>query len=350
MRARKGHLLEPVTVAVDAMGGDAAPRAPVEGAVLAARHFKVPTILVGDEKVLLAELDRLDAASLPIRVSHAPEVVGMDDHARAALRAKSSTIRVSFDLVKSGEAQAIFSAGNTGAALATSLVSVGRIEGIERPCVAATLPGLRGDLVLLDAGANAECRPLHLVQFALMGAVFAREVLGIERPRVGLLSNGVEETKGTELTRQAFESLKSSKLEFVGYVEGNEIMAGRADVVVADGFSGNLVLKSIEGVGEFIVDSLSDIFTGGALNRLGLALLRDRIRQFRKRIDYAEYGGAPLLGINATCIIGHGRSTPRAVSNAILMAAEFEACRYRLRLSEELKRNGVEAKAAGGAP
>lgn len=338
-----------VTVAVDAMGGDAAFRAQVEGAVLAARHHKVPTILVGDEDVVRAELDRFDAGSLPIRVIHAAEVVGMDEHARAAIRSKSSTIRIAFDLVKSGEAQAIFSAGNTGAALAASLVSAGRMEGIERPCVAATLPGLRGDLVLLDAGANAECRPTHLVQFALMGAVFAREVLGIAQPRVGLLSNGVEETKGTEITRQACELLKNSRLEFVGYVEGNEIMEGRADVIVADGFSGNLVLKSIEGVGEFIVDSLSDIFSGGALNRLGLALLRDRIRQFRKRIDYAEYGGAPLLGINATCIIGHGRSTPRAVSNAILLAAEFEARGYRMRLAEELKLNGALPKAAGGA-
>jgi glycerol-3-phosphate acyltransferase PlsX len=174
-----------------------------------------------------------------------------------------------------------------------------------------------------------------------MGAVFAREVIGIPEPRVGILSNGVEETKGTDATRQAYELLKSSTLEFVGYVEGNEIMSGKADVVVSDGFSGNLVLKSIEGVGEFIVDSLYDIFTGGALNRLGLALLRDRIREFRKRIDYAEYGGAPLLGINATCIIGHGRSTPKAVANAIRLAAEFEARGYRQRLAEEIAKNGA---------
>ena len=349
MVSKKGDLSAGPVVAVDAMGGDTAPGVPVEGAVLAARQFNISTVLVGDEEVVRAELERLDANSLPIRIVHAPEVAGANEPARVALRGKPTSIRVAFDLVTSGEAQAIFSAGNTGAALAVSMMTAGRMEGVDRPAVAAALPGLRGDLVLLDAGANAECKPLNLIQFALMGAVFAREVLEIPKPRVGLLSNGVEETKGTESTRQAHELLKNSTLEYVGFIEGNEIMSGRADVVVTDGFSGNMVLKSIEGVAEFLVESLSDIFTGGALNRLGLALLRDRIRQFGRRIDYTEYGGAPLLGVNSTCIIGHGRSTPKAASNAIRLAAQFEVRGYRQALVEELKQNEIAPKAAEGA-
>ncbi len=329
-----------ITVAVDAMGGDRAPEVPVEGAVLAARRYGIPSILVGDEEAVRQQLERLRADRLPVSVRHAGEVVGMQESPLSAARSKpQSSIRVCFDCLIKGEARAVFSAGNTGATLASALISSKRLDGIARPAVAATLPCMEGDVVFIDAGASTSCRPGHLAQFALMGTVFAREIMGIQSPRVGLLSNGTEESKGTETLREAREIIKTIEgIEYVGFIEGGEIMQGGLDVVVTDGFTGNLVLKTIEGVGEFIVDSLADIFTGGALNRLGLALLRDRIRNFRTRIDYASYGGAPLVGIRHTCIIGHGRSSPEAVVNAERIAVKLETEGYLQKLADELDR------------
>lgn len=347
MHTPRGDIYTDTVVAVDAMGGDNAPHYPVEGAVFASRYYRIPVILVGDEDIVRAELARHDTRHLPIRIEHAPYTVAGSEPAKTALSGKQTSIKVAFELVKKGEAHAVFTAGHTGLALVTAMVTVGRIIGVERPALATPLPSIGGDIVLLDAGANAECKPQTLVQFAWMGSVFAKVVLGLANPRVGLLSNGIEETKGTPLTRKAHEMLKNSPLNYCGYIEGNEIMSGRADVVVADGFSGNLVLKSVEGVSEFIVDSLLDIFVGGALNRVGLALMRNRVRQFRKKIDYTEYGGAPLLGINASCIVGHGRSTPKAIANGIKLAADFEVKGYRKALEEQLKANGTEQSIAG---
>lgn len=347
MFPKRSDVYADTVVAVDAMGGDNAPHYPVEGALFACRYYKIPIILVGDEKIIQAELDRHGKDALSLEVVHASNPALVDEPAKTALRGAPTPIKTAFELVKNGEAHAVFTAGHTGLALTTAMVTVGRIIGVERPALAATLPSLTGNVVLLDAGANAECKPQTLVQFAWMGSVFARVVLGLANPRVGLLSNGIEESKGTPVTRKAHDMLKSSNINYCGYIEGNDIMSGRADVVVADGFAGNLVLKSIEGVSEFIVDSLSDIFVGGALNRVGLALIRDKIKQFRKRIDYTEYGGAPLLGINASCIVGHGRSTPKAIANGIKCAADFEVKGYRKALEEQLKVNGIEQDMAG---
>lgn len=347
MDTKKAGGYEHIVVAVDAMGGDNAPHYPVEGALFAARYYQISVILVGNEDVVRAELARHDTRHLSVRIEHAPAIPNEGKPAKTALSGEPTPIKVAFELVKSGEAHAIFTAGHSGLALTTAMVAVGRIMGIERPALAAPLPSIRGNIVLVDAGANAGCKPQTLVQFAWMGSVFAKVVLGFSRPRVGLLSNGIEENKGTAVTRKAHEMLKNSHLNYCGYIEGNEIMSGRADVVVTDGFAGNLVLKSIEGASEFIVDSLLDIFVGGALNRVGLALMRNKIRRFRKKIDYTEYGGAPLLGINASCVVGHGRSTPKAIANGIKCAADFEVKGYRKALEEQIKLNGVEQSMVG---
>jgi len=329
-----------IVVAVDAMGGDSAPEMPVHGAVLAAQSYGIRSILVGDEDTLRRRLDQLDAEQLPISVRHAPEVVEMHESAIAAVKAKPrSSIRECFNCLVEGKAKAVYSAGNTGATLTTALVTSGRIDGIDRPAVAAPLPGIRGEVILLDAGATTSCRPRHLVQFALMVAVLAREINGIQTPRVGFLSNGTEESKGTETLRKARETIKTVEgIEYIGFIEGGEIMQGGVDVVVTDGFTGNLTLKTIEGVGEFIVDSLSDFFKGGALNRLGLAILKDHINDLRAKMDYASYGGAPLVGIRHTCIVGHGRSSAEAVANALKLAVKFEEEGYLQKLAAEIDR------------
>ena len=315
---------EGIRVALDAMGGDRGPAANVEGAVMAARDLGVSVILVGLEEELGRHLRAHDARGLPISIRHAPEVVEMGESPSLALRRKKhSSIRVGIEMVKHGEAEAFVSAGNTGAVMATALVVLGTLPGVERPAIAVVVPTLSGQALLLDVGANAECKPRHLVEFAIMGNVYARDVMGLARPRVGLLSIGEEESKGNELTREAFKDLEGeASIDFIGNVEGRDIFNGNADVIVCDGFTGNVALKMSESVAEFVFQLLRDEVSKGLSGKAGSLLLRPAFRRFKRRVDPAETGGAPLLGVNGVCIISHGRSTGKAIRNAIRVAAE----------------------------
>lgn len=313
-----------VTVALDAMGGDGGISVNVAGAVEAAREQAVSVVLVGHEGPIQAELDRLGTSGLDLRVRHASEVVEAQESPSAALRKKKdSSIRVVTDLVKGGEADAMVSAGNTGAVMAHALVILGALPGVERPAIAAQVPTTTGYSVLLDVGANLDPKPRHLLQFAIMGSVYAKQILGAPEPRVGLLSIGEEETKGNELTREAFGALEEEPtIRFVGNVEGADIFNGKTDVVVCDAFTGNVALKISESVAETIVRLFRQELSAGFRGKAGLLLLRPGLRRLHRRIDYAEYGGAPLLGVNGVVIIGHGRSSAKAIKNAIRVTAE----------------------------
>jgi len=311
-------------IALDAMGGDRGPAVNIEGAVAAARELGLTILLVGNEEDLGRSLRRHSTNGLGITICHAPETVGMDESPSAALRKKKhSSIRVGLELVKKGEADAFISAGNTGAVMATAMITLGSLPGVERPAIALIVPTLRGQSILLDAGANADCKPRHLLQFAIMGDVYARQVMGKKSPTVGLLSIGEEESKGNELTREAFKELEEERsLNFTGNVEGREVFSGAADVIVCDGFTGNIALKISESAAEFFTVLLKEELEKGLVGKLGALLTRGAFRRFKKRVDYTEYGGAPLLGVGGICIISHGRSTAKAIKNAIRVAAE----------------------------
>jgi len=333
-------LNERIVVAVDAMGGDNAPMVEIEGAVLAARCWGVSIILIGDAAALEQELQRHKVDGLDIRVKHASEVVGMHDSASDAVRKKKdSSIRVAFDLVKQGEAHAVVSAGNSGATMAAGMFVLKRIKGIDRPAIATIMPSLKGQTLVLDAGGNVDCKPLHLAQFGLMGQVYAAHVLGVDNPQVGLLSNGEEESKGNDLTRDAHQLLKKSSYRYKGYVEGRDVYNGSVDVVVCDGFVGNVVLKVSEGLAEAVATMLRSEIRKKPLAMLGYLLAKPAFSAFRKRIDYAEYGGAPLLGIDGTGMICHGGSNPKAVMNAIRLAREAVALNVNAKMAAELQRN-----------
>ncbi len=325
-------------MAVDAMGGDNAPAIEVEGAVAAARRWGVSIILVGDTERIQACLDQHPHKNLDIRIEQASEVVGMHESASDAIRKKKdSSIRVGFELVRNGEAHAVVSAGNSGATMAVGMFLLKRISGIDRPAIATILPNLKDQTIVLDAGGNVDCKPLHLAQFATMGDVYAHSVLGKVRPRVGLLANGEEESKGNELTREAHRLLKTSDLNYVGFVEGRDIYNGSVDVVVCDGFVGNVVLKVSEGLAEAIGEMLRREISKRFLAKIGYILAKPAFKAFKKRIDYAEYGGAPLLGIQGTGMICHGGSNAKAVMNAIGMARESVAQQVNERLVAQLQ-------------
>ncbi|HEX9112841.1 MAG TPA: phosphate acyltransferase PlsX [Nitrospirota bacterium] len=328
-------------IAVDAMGGDNAPRAVVAGAVQAAREYGAGIVLVGIEQVVREELEKHpQAKTLPIEVRNATEVVDMLDSAATVYRRKKdSSIRVANELVKSGEADAVFSAGHTGAAMSTSLFVLGRVEGVERPAIATFMPTLSGTSIVLDVGANVDCKPNHLLQFAVMGEVYARYFLRNPNPKVGLLSIGEEETKGNELTKEAFKLLTETSLNFIGNVEGRDLMAGRADVIVCDGFIGNVVLKVSEAVAEAIGLFLREDIKKSPVSKLGYLLMRPAFRSLKRRVDYAEYGGAPLVGINGISIISHGRSSDRAIKNAIRVAAELAKSDVNKHIREDIEKN-----------
>jgi glycerol-3-phosphate acyltransferase PlsX len=311
-----------VRVALDAMGGDRGPEVTVEGAVAAARELGSTVILVGNEAVLRDHLARHDVRGLAMTVRHAPEAVEMGENPMSALRKKKhSSIRIGLEMVKKGEAEAFVSAGNTGAVMATALVVLGPLPGVERPAIAVVVPTVTHQAVLLDVGANVDCKPRHLVQFAIMGNVYARDILGQTRPRVGLLSIGEEESKGNELTREAFKEMEEERsLNFIGNVEGRDVFSGIADVVVCDGFIGNVALKISEGLVETIFSLLREELKKDLRARVGSFLLVPTFRRFKRRIDSSEYGGAPLLGVNGVCMISHGRSTGKAIRNAIRAA------------------------------
>ncbi|MGE0464259.1 MAG: phosphate acyltransferase PlsX [Vicinamibacterales bacterium] len=312
-------------IAVDAMGGDHAPRRPVDGALAAARHLGLGIDLVGRSDLVRAELVRHpDAEALDVSVVDAPDVVDMHESAAQALRRKPrSSVMVAAGRVKDGRAAALVSAGHTGAAVVAAHAVFGMLDGVDRPALAPVIPTKKGSAVLLDAGATVECRPPHLVQFGILGSAYARVVLGIEQPRVGLLSIGEEESKGTELTREAHRLMRQAPVCFVGNVEARGIFAGEADVVVADGFTGNVALKLSEGVVEMVEDLLREELQSTFSSQMGYLLSQRAFRRFRKRVDYSEYGGAPLLGTAGVVVVAHGRSSVKAIRNAVAQAARF---------------------------
>ncbi len=310
-------------IAVDAMGGDHAPKAAVLGAVLAAKEKQVASILVGKSEVLNQELSQLeDYPRDLITIKEAREVVEMCDQPAVAVRKKrDSSIVVANTLVKDGEAAAVISAGSTGAAMTASLFVLGRIRGIARPAIAIPLPTPNGVTVLLDAGANAENDPRDLLQFGIMGSIYAKAVLGIAAPKIGLLSNGEEETKGNKLVLETHQLFKESNLDFIGNAEGIDLPMGRCDVVVCDGFTGNVILKFAEGMASAIFQMMKEEIMGSAVAKMGALLIKPSLQRLKNRFDYSEYGGAPLLGVNGVSMISHGRSDAKAFKNAIIAAA-----------------------------
>ncbi len=311
-------------IAVDAMGGDAGLPVNVEGAVNAAREYGLEVVLVGDRAGIERELARQRPAPVRVSVRHASQVVEMSEQPSHALRRKrDSSLRVAASLVRTGEASAFVSAGNTGAAMAIAMFTLGVLPGVDRPAIAVVLPNKSGRTVLLDVGANVDPKPWHLAQYAVMGHVYSRDLLGVAKPRVGLLSVGEEEGKGNELVREVFKRLEDSPINFVGNVEGRDVYNGNADVVVTDGFTGNVCLKVSESLADMVFHLLRAELTRSPATKLGALLVRPAFRRFWKRVDYAETGGAPLLGINGACIICHGASPARAVKNAIRVAAEW---------------------------
>lgn len=320
------------------MGGDHAPAHPVDGAVAAARTHGLGIDLIGRESAIRAELDRHpDINDLDVRVIDAPDVIEMSESPAKALRRKPrASIRVAAEQVACGSAVAMFSAGHTGASVVAAHAVFGMMPGVDRPALAPTVPTHTGSAVLIDAGATVECKPLHLLQFAHMGAMYARVGLGVEQPRIGLLSIGEEETKGNELTREAHQLLKASALQFVGNVEARGIFSGDADVIVCDGFTGNVALKLSEGLVEMVEGLLGEELQSTFSSQVGYLLSRRAFRRFRRRVDYSEFGGAPLLGVGGLCIVGHGRSSVKAVRNAVVMASRMAGNRMMDRLSVEM--------------
>lgn len=324
-----------IRIAVDAMGGDHAPGPVVEGAVLAANELGVEVVLVGQKDLVERELKRHPSPVSTIHLVAASETIAMHESPSSTLRKKDSSIRVAFELLKRGEVQAVVGGGNSGAFMASGMFILGKLPHVERPAILVIVPSLGKGTVIIDAGANADCKPHHLVQFGMMGSIYAERALGIDRPRVGVLSNGEEQGKGIELTRVATEQLHSTALNCMGYVEGRDITNGRVDVVVCDGFTGNVTLKTMEGVASLIMSTLKDAFHASHLSRLGLLLSRKSLLQAYARLDYAEYGGAPLLGLNGVAIIAHGGSSPKAIKNAIRVAKET--------VSHDVNRNVIES-------
>jgi phosphate acyltransferase len=329
-----------VTIALDAMGGDHFPRPEVEGALQAARTFGVRVILVGREDVIRKELDRHVAwEQLPLEIRHATEQITMEDSAGKALRSKKdSSIRVASRLVRDGIAQGVVSAGNTGAVMATAKMVQGMLPGVDRPALASAFPTLTSKAaVMLDVGANVDCTPKMLAQFAVMGNAYSRVIFRTARPRIGLLSIGEEEHKGNTLTHEAYPLLKSLEhLNFVGNVEGRDVYMGSVDVIVCDGFVGNVALKVSEGLVEVIRQLLKQSLKASITRQVGAYLARGAFNEFKKRVDYSEYGGAPLLGLNGICVICHGRSNAKAIRNAIRIAKEFAEGKINERIATEL--------------
>jgi glycerol-3-phosphate acyltransferase PlsX len=323
----------PSVIALDAMGSDRAPKPEIEGAIQAARQYGVRVLLVGPETLVKAELDRHRAAArLPIEIVHASEYITMDDKIEAIRAKRDSSMRVGLRMVREGEANGFVTAGNTGAAMATAKIVLGAVAGVDRPALAAVFPTAPGNpAMLLDVGANVDCTAQNLEQFAVMGDVYFRAMFGnmfgkkagTPGPRIGLLSIGEEETKGNELTREAFQLLKHLPLNFVGNVEGRDLYNGEVDVIVADGFVGNVALKISEGVANLVRTALKESLKATITRQVGALLSRSAFIDFKKRLDHTEYGGAPLLGVKGVCIITHGSSNANAMKNAVRVAAEF---------------------------
>ncbi len=327
-------------IALDAMGGDSSPAAEVEGAILAAKEFNTDVVLVGEENLLRKELGKHNTSGLPITICHASQRVEMHESPVSVLRKKKdSSIIVATNLVRDEKASAVVSAGHTGAAMAASLLILGPVKGVERPAIATILPTMEGVAIMLDVGANVDCKPKHLYQFAIMGHAYAVKMLQKENPKIGLLSIGEEDTKGNVLTRETFRYLKNSPLNFIGNVEGKDVYRGSADVIVCDGFIGNVALKISEAVADTMGKMLAREIRKSLTGKIGYLLLKKAFASFKKKVDYAEYGGAPLLGVNGVSIICHGRSSPKAIKNAIGMSvrlSEVQTVQYLQRDVSEL--------------
>jgi len=332
-------------IALDAMGGDNAPRNIVEGAALAARETSSEIILVGDQKLVRDELDRVTRGRVPANISihHASEIIGMGESPAVACKTKKdSSIMVCARLVKEQKASAFVSGGNTGAVMTASFLLLGRLEGIQRPGLPITMPHQFGVTVIIDAGANVDCRPSHLAQFAVMGEVYAEQILGVVRPRIGLLNVGEEDGKGGEIVQEAFGLIRSTRLNFIGNVEGRDLVNGRVDVVVCDGFTGNIILKFAEGMIHGIFGWLRDSYReSGLLAKLGGVLSKPAFRGIRGHLDPDRFGGMPLLGVNGTCIIGHGSAIPRAVSNSVKAAEKHIVQKVNSLIRERLRALGL---------
>ncbi len=311
-------------IAVDAMGGDFGPEVVVPGALDAARKDNLGLIFVGNEKRIRQVLDGQKTRGMDVDIVHASEVVEMSEKPSEALRRKKeSSIQIAFKLVREGRGHGVVSAGNSGATLACGMFILGRIKGIERPALASILPSEKGPLILIDVGANVECKPYLLVQFGLMAEVFARSVLHVKKPRIAVLTIGEEDDKGNNLVRETVKLLKMSSMNFVGNIEGRDFFTGKADVIVCDGFVGNVSLKLMEGLAFSLSNILKEEVKKSWLARLGFLMGIRALKRFSRRIDYAEYGGAPLLGLNGIGIVCHGSSNPKAINNAVIMAGQF---------------------------
>ncbi|HSY73071.1 MAG TPA: phosphate acyltransferase PlsX [Alloacidobacterium sp.] len=338
-------------IALDAMGADKAPDPEIRGAILACRSLPVRVCLVGQQERIRPILnEHLNGERLPIDVVHASEVIGMDEKAAHAVRSKrDSSMRVGLRLVREKKVAGFFSAGNTGAAMATAKMVLGALPGVDRPALAMVMPTTAGSpCVLLDVGANVDCKPQNLEQFAVMGELYARSVLKISRPRVGLLSIGEEEGKGNELTAETLPLLKQLPINFIGNVEGRDIYNGHADVIVCDGFVGNVALKTSEGLTKLVRDMLKQSLNTTVTAQVGALLSRKAFNAFKKRLDPSEYGGAPLLGVRGVCIIGHGSSNERAIFNGIRVAAEFAQAGINERIEREFSHRPAELPRSGG--
>lgn len=329
------------------MGGDHGPAPCIEGALQAAQEHNLDVILVGDESVLTEECARLGCTDGRLAIRHAPQVVEMHESPAAVARKKrDSSIWIATELVKSGDASAVVSPGNTGASMVAAFFVLGLIKGVERPAIATSLPTLTGEAVMLDVGANVDCTAQHLMQFAIMGNEYGQQLFKKPNPRVGLLSIGEEDSKGNEVTKEAFKLLKASPLNFIGNVEGRDVYSGNADIVVCDGFIGNVALKISEGVADTIKKLLLKEISGSFFGRLAYPLIASPLLKLKRRIDYAEFGGAPLLGVNGITMICHGRSSAKAIKNAIRRAKGLAESRVDALIQRDIEESLAQSRAS----
>lgn len=330
-------------ILIDVMGGDNAPQAPIEAAIRATKELDVHMVLVGDTEIIEHELKKYKYAEDKISIVHAPEVItNYEEPTKAVRQKKTASVVVAAQMLKKGEGDAMLSMGSTGALLTAGLLIVGRIKGVMRPALATLLPTAQGPKLLIDAGANTNCRPANLVQFGIMGDVYMHNIYNIDAPKVGLISNGEEEGKGDDLTKKTYPIMKEAPFNFIGNIEGRDVMEGNAEVMVCDGFVGNVVLKTVEGMGHVISDMVKGIFKKNIITKLGALFVMGGIKEFKKAMDYREYGGAPLLGCKRPVIKGHGSSDAKAAFNAIRQAKQFVATNVIKGIEDNLAKIDVE--------